>query len=107
MQIDAALNFVALVAPLVLSYCVAGATLRGLRAWRRHAWRARLEQQPFHPRMLPTLGQHTATGLSGLTPDAWYANLADDAIKGRRRRGPSWLDYLEEFHPEKGAWRGR
>lgn len=42
-----------------------------------------------------------AVGCSGLTPDDWYANLADDAIKGLRKKAPSWLDYLKEFHSEK------
>lgn len=101
MRSDTVLNLVALVAPPALSYCVLLATLRGLRVWERRAQLAELDRQPFHPRMLTKPGQHMAVGCSGLTPDDWYANLADDAIKGLRKKAPSWLDYLKEFHSEK------
>jgi len=100
MQMDTALNLTALVVPPVLSYWVILGTLRGLRALEHRRWLASLGRQPFRLRELPPVDRAEGSGLSGLTPDEWYANLANDAVKGLRKKAPSWLDYLREFHPE-------
>lgn len=100
MQMDTALNITALVSPVIISYWAICAGARLLAALERREHLARLAHKPFHPRMLTTLEQHAAVGASGRHPDEWHADLAYDAIKGRRATGPTWLDYVQEFQPE-------
>lgn len=106
MQMDTALNLTALVVPPVLSYWVLLGTLRGLRALEHRRWLASLGRQPFRLRELPSADRAEGPGLSGLTPDEWYANLAKDAVKGLRKKAPSQLDYMKEFQPERLKRRG-
>lgn len=101
MQMDTVLNVVALIGPFVTLYLVARLATHGLNALERRRHLAALARKSFHPRMLKTPEQHAAVGASGLRPDEWHAKLASEAIKGRRKKGPSWLDYLTEFQPEK------
>jgi len=99
-EMDTALNLVALVAPLFVVYGGIAAYLRIEDALEHRAWLADLSRNPFHPAQLSP-EKRAEVGAGGQTPGLWHLERSVDFALGRNANPPSWLDYMREFHPER------
>lgn len=99
MDSDTALNLIALVAPLLVVCGGIAAYLRIEDALEHRAWLAKMRRKPFHPTQIQP-EKRREVGIHGQTPGLWHLERSVDFALGRTPHPPSWLDYMQEFHPE-------
>lgn len=100
MEMDTALNLVALVAPVPVVAFGIWLYLHVEDALVHRARLAKLGRRPFHPMQLPREERLMSVNAAGQTPGMWFMKHAA-AILQDGGQPLTQLDYLREFHPDR------